>query len=168
MEHAPSSVSWFGCDRSARRGWREGGWRGFAAGCSGRPACRTPPVHAVLLLQHQVGEASGEPNGIVVLADRPRARAAVTHRPAAVEQDGATEVGFFFVLADVESIGLGEDFPVDRADFVPLDVLPVLLEFDAESLVGGTVKAGAEPFHDLSGEYLQAGELTQVVRGEEV
>ena len=60
----------------------------------------------------------------------------VGHGSAGIEEDVATQVGLFLIFADVKAIGLSVDLPVKMANLVSGDVLPVLLELDAESLVG--------------------------------
>ena len=60
----------------------------------------------------------------------------VGHGSAGIEEDVASQVGLFLIFADVKAIGLSVDLPVEMANFVSGDVLPVLLELDAETLVG--------------------------------
>lgn len=123
---------------------------------------------AVLLLQHQVRQACGGSHSVVVLADGRSARPAIGHRATAIEQNRAAEIRFFLVLTNVEPIGLAEDFPVDRADLVSTNVLPVFLELDTETFVGRAVKPRAKPLHNLPGEHLEVGEFAQIARGKEI
>ena len=60
----------------------------------------------------------------------------VGHGSTGIEKDVASQVGFFLVFADVKAIGLSVDFPVKVTNFVPMYILAVLLELDAETLVG--------------------------------
>jgi len=60
----------------------------------------------------------------------------VGHGSTGIEKDVASQVGFFLVFADVKAIGLSVDFPVKVTNFVPMYILSVLLELDAETLVG--------------------------------
>jgi len=60
----------------------------------------------------------------------------VGHGSAGIEEDVASQVGLFLIFADVKAIGLSVDLPVKMANLVSGDVLPVLLELDAETLVG--------------------------------
>ena len=60
----------------------------------------------------------------------------VGHGSAGIEEDVATQVGLFLIFADVKAIGLSVDLPVKVTNLVSGDVLAVLLELDAESLVG--------------------------------
>ena len=65
-----------------------------------------------------------------------RPRPLVGHGSTGIEKDVASQVGFFLVFADVKAIGLSVDFPVKVTNFVPMYILSVLLELDAETLVG--------------------------------
>src|SRR5262249_30202418 len=91
----------------------------------------------------------------------------VGHRAAGVQEQRRAEVRLLLVLADVEAVALAEDPPVDVADLVAGDVLPVLLELDAVALLRRAVQARAEAVDDDAGEDLQAGDLPQVPGGQE-
>jgi hypothetical protein len=60
----------------------------------------------------------------------------VGHGSAGIEEDVASQVGLFLIFADVKAIGLSVDLPVKMANFVSMYILAVLLELDAETLVG--------------------------------
>ena len=60
----------------------------------------------------------------------------VGHGSAGIEEDVASQVGFFFVFAYKKTIGLSVNLPVEVTNFVSMYILAVLLELDAESLVG--------------------------------
>jgi hypothetical protein len=107
----------------------------------------------VLLGHEEVGKGGGEFAGVVKFEDA--AGSAVAHGAGGVENDGGAEVGFLVVFADVEAVGAAEDFPVEAADFIALDIGAVLAEFDREAFVGRGVEAGGEAFDDGSGEELQ-------------
>ena len=60
----------------------------------------------------------------------------------------ALEIGFFLVLLDVQSIGLGPNFPIDVAQVIARSVLAMGREFDRETVVGAAMLAGDKPFDD--------------------
>ena len=123
-------------------------------------------AHAVALLEHEVGERGGEPDGVVGL--RRAARTRVAHGAAEVEQERGAEVGFLLVFADVVTVGLAEDLPVEPADFVALHILPVLGELDAEALVRRLVQPGEKALDHPLRDDLQVRYLLQLGRREEV
>jgi hypothetical protein len=55
----------------------------------------------------------------------------------------AEVAGFLLIAFDEILVGLAEDFPVEVADVVAGGVLAVLGEFDAETVKGRTIFAGA-------------------------
>ena len=68
------------------------------------------------------------------------------------------EVGFFFVLFDVEAVGFAKYFPVQVAQGVPRHVLTVFGKFDGESVIGALMQAGDKSFDDHAGDQVQARE----------
>ena len=60
----------------------------------------------------------------------------VGHGSAGIEEDVASQVGFFFVFAYEKTIGFSVYLPVEVTNFVSMYILAVLLELDAETLVG--------------------------------
>ena len=92
----------------------------------------------------------------------------VGHGSTCIEEDVASQVGFFLVFADVESIGFSVDLPVEVADFIPGDVLPVLLELYAKPLVRRSVQTGTKSFNDSFGQNLMVGESRKIFRVEVV
>ena len=56
------------------------------------------------------------------------------------------EVGFFFVLLDVQTILSSQYFPVDMTQLVARCVLTVLQELDALAEVGAAMHARQKPF----------------------
>ena len=87
---------------------------------------------------------------------------AVIHRAAHVEQQRGAEVRFLLVFSNVKAVRTAENAPVDVPDFVAGNVLAVLLELDAEALVGRAVHAGAEAFDDLPGDNLEVADLLEI------
>ena len=59
----------------------------------------------------------------------------------------AFEVGLFLELLDVVPIAARVDLPVERRQIVAGQVLPVLGELDAESLVRAAMQPGEKAFH---------------------
>ena len=99
----------------------------------------------IALPMHQVGERAGEIRRVLQLGDL---AGAVAHRSADVEQQVAREVGFLFVLLDEVLVGAREHLPVERGEIVAGQILPVLRELDAESLVRTAMQAGQEALDD--------------------
>ena len=97
-------------------------------------------AHAVLLPEHQVGQAGREPRGVLPFGEA--AAAPVIHRAAQIEQQGRAEIRLLLVLADVIAIRAPEDAPVDVANLVARHIRPVLLELDGKALVRRAVQAG--------------------------
>ena len=60
----------------------------------------------------------------------------VGHGSAGIEEDVASQVGLFFVFAYEKTIGFSVYLPVEVTNFVSMYILAVLLELDAETLVG--------------------------------
>ena len=88
----------------------------------------------------------------------------VGHGSAGIEEDVATQVGLFLIFADVKAIAFTINFPVEVAYFVSGYILAVLLELDAESLVGRAVKSRAESFNHSLRQNLMIGEAREVFR----
>ena len=65
-----------------------------------------------------------------------RSSSLVGHGSAGIEEDVASQVGLFFVFAYEKTIGFSVYLPVEVTNFVSMYILAVLLELDAESLVG--------------------------------
>src|SRR5208337_4822110 len=61
------------------------------------------------------------------------------------------EVGFFFILLDVEPVGPPKHAPVEVPRIVAGGVLAMLGELDAEPLVGAGVQPRDEPLDDAAG-----------------
>ena len=112
---------------------------------------------AVGLLEHHVGNASGQSRGIMELGPTLGTGALVRHRTAGIQKHVAPEVGFLLVFADVETVALAVYLPVQVPDLVTGDVLAVLFELDAETLVRRPVQARAKAFHHPFGQYLMVG-----------
>ena len=123
---------------------------------------------AVALLQHEIRERGSEAGGVVGFGEALAIAAGVGHRAAQVEQQRGAEVSLLLVFADVVAVGLGEDLPVEPADFIALHILPVLRELDAEALVRRLVQPGEKPLDHESRDDLQVRDLLQLGGREEV
>jgi hypothetical protein len=73
---------------------------------------------------------------------------AIIHRLTGIEQDRAFEIRLFLVFLDVESVGLGPDFPVDVANIVARRVFAVRGELDCKAVIRTTVLPRDEAFDD--------------------
>ena len=60
----------------------------------------------------------------------------VSHGTTGIEEDVASQVGLFFVFAYEKTIGFSVYLPVEVTNLVSMYILAVLLELDAETLVG--------------------------------
>ncbi len=123
---------------------------------------------AVLLLKHQIRETGSQPGSVFVFARAAVFGPAVLHRSAEIEQQRGSEIRLLLVLADVKAIASTENAPVDVPDFVARDVLPVLLEFDAEPLVRRAVQPRAKALDHLPREELEIADLLQISRREKI
>src|SRR4029079_13426156 len=97
---------------------------------------------AVLLLQHQLVKRRGPARRVFIFA-RATTVASVIHRPAQIEQQRCPEVRLLLIFPNVIPVRAREDTPVDMPDFVARDILPMLLEFDTETLVRRTMQPAA-------------------------
>ena len=90
-------------------------------------------------MDHQVTERGGQADPILELGQL--LSIGVTHRAREIHHEVAGEVRLGLELLDVESVGLGEDRPVDVRDIVARRVLTMLGELDRESLERAGMKA---------------------------
>ena len=116
--------------------------RGIAAGADQRAdlAVEGDQAHAVLLLEHQVGQRRGRALGVFELRHR-RGVAPVAHALAGVQQQVADQVRLFLELLQVVLVGPAEDFPVEVAQVVAGRVLAMLGELDREAVEGAAMHA---------------------------
>jgi hypothetical protein len=98
------------------------------------------------------------------LAESVGAGSFIGHRSACIEKYVAPEVGFLLVFAYVKTVAFPVDFPVEVSNFISRNVLPVLLEFDAETLVRGAMEPRTKAFHHSSCQDLMVGESGKVFR----
>ena len=97
----------------------------------------------ILLPQQQVAQ---------VLVKR---AAAVVHRFAHVHDQRAAQVGFFLVLLDVVAVGLGPHLPVEVAEIVARDILPMLNKLDRVAEERALVHTGDEPLDHVPGTQIE-------------
>ena len=109
--------------------------RRIAAGADQRAdfAVERDQAHAVLLMQHQVGQRRGRALGVFQLRHRRRV-ALVAHALAGVQQQVADQVRLFLELLQVVLVGAAEDLPIEIAEVVAGRVLAVLGELDREAV----------------------------------
>jgi hypothetical protein len=88
----------------------------------------------------------------------------ISHGTAGIQKYVTPEVGFFFVLAYVESIAFPVDFPIEMSNLVARDILAVLFEFDAEPLVGRAVQPGAKALDHSPRQHLMVGKPREILR----
>ena len=69
----------------------------------------------------------------------------VAHRVGTINEQPANEVGFQFVLLEVQPFLPAEHLPVDVPDVVPGDILAVLGELDRKAVLFAAVPAGKDP-----------------------
>ena len=60
----------------------------------------------------------------------------VGHRATGIEKDVTSQICLFLVFPNVEAIAFFVNFPVEVTNLISGNILAVLLEFDAEPLVG--------------------------------
>ena len=113
-------------------------------------------------MQHQASQRSRDILSILKLA---AVLPAIGHAAAGVHQQICLEVGLFFILLDVITVGLSQNSPINVADFVARIILPMLGELDAEPLVRTLVDAGEKALDDRArhhGEPAVLGERTGI------
>jgi hypothetical protein len=98
-----------------------------------------------------------------VNASRPLS--AVAHRTTLIEQDHRAEVGFIFILPNVEAIGFAEKFPIDRSNLIAFDVLPVLFKLDAGAFVRRSMSTNGDAFDNSARKQLKSRDRITVLRG---
>ena len=118
-------------------------------------------ANGVLLTKAHVGQAGRDRGSVIKFVEW---TAAVGHAGRRVDQQSAPQVGVFFVLLDVESVLATPDFPVDVAQVVARDVLPVLNELDGLAEVGTAVHAREESFDHVSSPELHRGDAPDCFR----
>ena len=85
-------------------------------------------------------------------------RTGILHRTALVDDDGATKIGFVFVLANVKAIGLTKELPIDRPRLISGNVRSMFLELDARADVMRSMQSATDPFDNSSSKQLQMGD----------
>ncbi len=98
----------------------------------------------VALLRRQIGQRCGEEARIIEFADLARA---IRHRRAGIEQNQQLHVRLALEPLQIETLGAGEDVPVDVAQIVALHVLLIFGELLAETELRRTVQSRDEPVH---------------------
>ena len=96
------------------------------------------------------GFAGGRRNrlGVFELGQR-RVGALVSHALAYVQHQVADQVGFVFVLFQIELVRSAEHFPIDVAQVIPRRILAMLGEFDRKPAVRTAMQPSHVAFHDV-------------------
>ena len=118
----------------------------------------------VALLEHEVGQSSGQRNRVAKFAQRRASRK--IHGAGHVEQQIGFEVGFLFVLFDVQAVGFGVCLPIEVAQGVARHVGTVLGKFDREAVVRAAVQAGDKAFDHEARNQVEAREARDGFRVE--
>ena len=77
------------------------------------------------------------------------------HGCGVIDQDAASEVGFFLVLLGVESVRPGKDLPVNVSGAFTKIVKLVLSKLDRKAMIRRLMQAGDEAIHQLLGNESQ-------------
>jgi hypothetical protein len=64
-----------------------------------------------------------------------------------VQKKGSPQVGLFFILPNIKSVGLAKELPVDRTYFIASNIRTMLFEFDTGPFERGWVDAKMQSFH---------------------
>ena len=79
----------------------------------------------------------------------------VAHRRAAIEQEGAAQVGVLVGLFQVKAVRPPEEPPVDVAEIIALRVGAVLGEFDGRALLRAPMQPGPESLDHRARQQIQ-------------
>ena len=90
------------------------------------------------------------------------------HGSTRVDQDHGAEIRLFFELLYEQSIGAPQDPPVEILQLIPRLVGAVLGELDREPAEGRPMQPGQEPLNDALGDDLDATEVRDFGRIEQV
>ena len=107
---------------------------------------------SITVRQRQPSEARRQSGGIFILRQAARL---VVHARRGIDHQRQPQAGFLLKFLDVQPVLPGPHFPVDAAQIIPADILPVLEKFDRLPLVGALVQAGEHPLHDSPGTQLK-------------
>ena len=110
----------------------------------------------VTLMDHQIAQRRGEIVGVIELTDF--AGVNNSHRRRLVDEYITFEIGFFFKLLHVKTVGFAVNFPINVADLVAGHVLPMLGKFDAEAVIRAAMQAGDEAFDDQARTQIHIGQ----------
>ena len=113
----------------------------------------------VLLLLHQIAKAGSGRASVIEFAPTsftvfPVGLFPVPHRFAAVDQQMATEIGFLFILFNVQPVCFGPNFPINVTQIIARSVLTVGGKFDSEPVVGTTMLPRDKSFDHRTGAHL--------------
>ena len=115
----------------------------------------------ILLSHDEVGQASGDGGSVIELVER---STAVGHAFGNIDHEGATEVGIFLILFDVEAILSSPYLPIDMAQVVTMDILTMLNEFDRLAEVGASMHPRKKPFYDMPSPQFHAANFANCFR----
>ena len=107
----------------------------------------------VTLVDSEVGQVSGKASGVVKLA------AVLSNEPhgvAGVDHQKEPHIGVRFKLLEIVAVGLGVYAPINMADIIAWDILPVFRELHAGSMVGTAVHTREAALHKTPGQHREA------------
>jgi hypothetical protein len=88
----------------------------------------------------------------------------VVHRTTLIDDQGGSDIGFIFVLTDIEAIRFSKELPIDRADLIAMHVRSMLFEIDAGSDMPRAMDPTGNTFDDVPGKQLQGRDLFDIGR----
>ena len=120
----------------------------------------------VLLFADDVTDGSSDAAGVGVFGEP--VAGTVSHRARAVDDDVNAQVGLLLKLLDIVALRAPENFPVEVAQIVALDVLAVVGKLDARPLERAGMGARAESLDDVARAEHKRFELAHGFGSEEI
>jgi hypothetical protein len=81
-----------------------------------------------------------------------------------VHNQGSSQVGFIFVLTNVEPVRLSVEFPIDGSNLIAMNVGTMFLEVDAGSNMSGAMHATAQTINHAARYPLEVCDSSEVIR----
>jgi hypothetical protein len=83
-----------------------------------------------------------------------------------VHEYGGSQIGFFLILSDIESIGFPVELPIDGADLIAAYVLAMLFKLDTDTFIGRAMHANIDTFYDRARIPLECGNAIAIISGQ--